>query len=97
MIVRLDGSGKLVNAAARRRAFIGNDGAARKKMGDHLPGRERIERAARNIGLSGYAEMQRLFGRLHGVGESFSSSLSDITFGPLISLAFQILEKHNTK
>jgi hypothetical protein len=71
VIVRLDGSGKSVNATARRRAFIGNAGAARKKMGDYLPGSERIERDARNIGLSGYAQMQRHFGRLHGVGESF--------------------------
>jgi hypothetical protein len=45
MIMRLDIGRKSMNAAACRRAFIGNDGALRKIMGDDLPGRERIELA----------------------------------------------------
>ena len=60
-----------MNAAACRRAFIGNDGAARKIMGNDLPGRERIERSVRNIGFHGYADMQRLFRRPDRVGEGF--------------------------
>jgi len=66
VIVRLDGSGKSVNATARRRAFIGNAGAARKKMGDYLPGSERIERAAR----SGFLDTLRC----NGTSGAFTAS-----------------------
>src|SRR5271156_6933237 len=65
MIVRLDSGRKSMNAAACRRAFIGNDGAVRKIMGDDLPGRERIERSVRNIWFHGYADVHRLFRRPH--------------------------------
>ena len=73
MIMRLDIGRKSMNAAARRRAFIGNDGAARKIMGNDLSGRQRIERAARNIGLPGYRRHARLLRRLHRVGEGLQS------------------------
>src|SRR5262249_51306619 len=39
-------------------------------MGDDLSGCERIEQAVRTIGLPGYADVHRLFGRLHSVGKS---------------------------
>src|ERR1700733_8572285 len=74
MIVWLDRSRKSMNAAAGRRAFIRNDGAAWEKMGDDLSGCERIERAIRNIGCPQWADMQRLFGRLHSVGEILQSN-----------------------
>ena len=68
MIVRLDSGRKSMNAAACRRAFIGNDGAVRKIMGNDLPRRERIERSVRNIRFHGWADMRRLFRRPDRLG-----------------------------
>jgi hypothetical protein len=64
MIVLLDIGCKSMNAAACRCAFVGNNGAARKIMGDDLSGRQRIERSGRNIGLALYTDVQRLLGCL---------------------------------
>src|SRR4029077_12182230 len=71
MIVRLDVGRVSMNAAARRRTLVGNDGAIRKIMGYDLAGGKRIEWSVWNIGFPRYADMQRLFRRLHGVGEGF--------------------------
>ncbi len=68
MIVRLDTGRKSMNAAACGCAFVGNDGAARKIMGDDLPGRQRIERSDRNVRLARYDNVQRLLGCLYSVG-----------------------------
>src|ERR1700756_5931414 len=70
MIMRLDVGCISMNAAAGRRAFIGNDGTVRQIVRDNLPGRQRIQRAVRNVGLPGDPDMQRLFGRLYGIRES---------------------------
>jgi hypothetical protein len=56
MIMRRDVGREAMNAAACRRAFVGHDNAARQMMGNHLSGRDRIERAARNIGLARFAD-----------------------------------------
>src|ERR1700756_1790564 len=71
MIMRLDVGRKAVNTAACRCALVGNDGAARKIVGDDLSGCQRIERASGNIGLPGHADMRRLLRRFHSVCKSF--------------------------
>src|ERR1700744_2923684 len=70
MIMRLDRGGKAMNAAARRRALVRNDGAAREKMRNDLADSERVERTSWKIGFAQYANMHRLFGCSPRVGES---------------------------